>query len=508
MVFNTLQYLCFFPVVLILYFGMPKVFKKPWLLCVSYYFYMCWEPAYALLILFSTITTYLCSYIIDISKTPKYRKVSLILNILVNLSILFFFKYFNFFSITAHSVLAGMGIDVSLITIDTANTFILPVGISFYTFQSLGYSIDVYRNTIPHEKSFINYALFVSFFPQLVAGPIERASNFLPQLKTPTYFDKTRVSQGFKLMLWGFFQKVVVAEGAERILADVFAHPEKYNGHELILGTVLFAFRIYGDFAGYSNIAIGSANVLGFNLMRNFNHPYFATSISDFWSRWHISLSSWFQDYIFLPVVWNSKNKKIATYFAVLLVFLVSGFWHGAAWTFVVWGLIHAMFRITAMLTKKPRKKLYKLCRINIKLPIFTIFKILFTFSLVCFTFIFFRAENIEEALLIVKTIFTTPISRYFSSEIWLDALVNIKFFPSSLETLSLNSFYVNSGLSLTVCIIFMLVLEMFETKGRTIDKVVQTKIFPVRWLFCIVLLTAILLFGVYDASSFMYFQF
>jgi D-alanyl-lipoteichoic acid acyltransferase DltB (MBOAT superfamily) len=287
MIFNSLEFLIFFPVVCLLYFPLPQALKKPWLLVCSYYFYMCWHAGFAALIFISTLSTWLCGFLIE-RAAPRWRKLALVLNLALNLGILFTFKYFDFFS---GSVAALFGAKPLLFSLT------LPVGISFYTFQALGYSIDVYRGDIPHEKSFLNYALFVSFFPQLVAGPIERSANFLPQLHERKYFDEYRIGSGFTRMLVGFFKKVVVADGLAAFVDVVYAATEKFSALQLMAATVMFAVQIYCDFGGYSDIAVGAAQVLGFRLMQNFDRPYFASSISDFWRRWHVSLSGWFRDY-------------------------------------------------------------------------------------------------------------------------------------------------------------------------------------------------------------------
>ena len=504
MEFNSIQFLIFFPLVTIMYFNMPKVLKKPWLLVCSYYFYMCWNPAYSLLILFSTVSTYLCGFLIDISKHKAARKWALGINIAVNIGILFFFKYFNFISQSVCGLLSLAGMNINPLLLDT-DVFILPVGISFYTFQALGYSIDVYRGDIKHEKSFVNYALFVSFFPQLVAGPIERAKNFLPQLHMDHTFEYSRASSGLKLMLWGFFQKVVISDAAELFIQKLFSNPYPYSGYASALATVIFAVRIYCDFAGYSNIAIGAAEILGFKLMRNFNHPYFSASIGDFWRRWHISLSTWLKDYIYIPLG-GSRRGKFRHCLNLIITFLVSGLWHGARWTFVIWGAIHGVLSAIEAVLKKPVKFISEKLHLNkirfITLPV----RILFTFILVCFSWVFFRASTISDALYICKSIIT-DIARggLFNGGEWLNALYSLGLCTTQDTLVQL--LCVRSGLTLAICVGFMLLMELCEIR-RPINEVIQAKVFPVRWAFCAVLLLAILFYGVFEASSFVYFQF
>lgn len=504
MEFNSIKFLIFFPIVTVLYFNMPKVLKKPWLLVCSYYFYMCWNPVYSLLMLFSTASTYLSGFLIDRAKSKTSRKWALGVNIAVNIAILFFFKYFNFISQSVCGLLSLFGANINPLLLDT-NVFILPVGISFYTFQALGYSIDVYRGDIKHEKSFINYALFVSFFPQLVAGPIERAKNFLPQLHMDHTFEYTRVSSGLKLMLWGFFQKVVISDAAELYIQKLFSNPTSYSGYASALATVIFAIRIYCDFAGYSNIAIGSAQILGFKLMRNFNHPYFATSIGDFWRRWHISLSTWLKDYIYIPLG-GSRCGKLRHCLNLIITFLVSGLWHGARWTFVVWGAIHGVLSAIEALLKKPVGFISKKLRLNKVRFLTAPIKILFTFILVCFSWIFFRAENMTDAIYICKKIVTDIAGGgLFNAEAWQSALYSLGLCAETDTWIQL--LCVRSGLTLAICVGFMILMELCEFR-RPINEALQTKIFPIRWAFCAIILFAILFYGVFEASSFVYFQF
>lgn len=333
MLFNSVQYLIFLPICIILYFSVPVKYRNLFLLLSSYFFYMCWMPEYILLLMLSTVVTWLGGFFIEKTSQKTLRKVVLFGTIFINLSILFLFKYYSFFGDLTTLLFKRIGVQIELPSIN----LLLPVGISFYTFQALGYSIDVYRGEILHERNIINYALFVSFFPQLVAGPIERSKNLLPQFKTIHSFDAKRATEGLRIILIGMFKKVAVADMAALYVDNVFARVDSLEGFTLALAVFLFTIQIYCDFSGYSDIARGTALILGFKLMENFQAPYFATSITEFWQRWHISLSTWLRDYIYIPLGGNKRGftRKCIN---LLIVFGISGLWHGAALTFVVWG--------------------------------------------------------------------------------------------------------------------------------------------------------------------------
>ena len=333
MLFNSFQFLIFFPIVLIVYYVLPNKIKYFWLLVASYYFYMCWNAKYALLILASTIITYISGLLIDkvknSDKTEKskdtLKKWVVAGSFITNLGILFYFKYINFTLNIITQVLGKVHIQLNAPVFD----IILPVGISFYTFQALSYTMDVYRGEIYAEKNFFRYALFVSFFPQLVAGPIERSKNLLKQLAVPKKFDFVKARDGFLLMIWGYFLKVVLADRIAIFVDTVYGDYQTFNGWYIAVATILFAVQIYCDFAGYSTIAMGAAEILGIDLMENFDAPYLSASVADFWRRWHISLTSWFKDYLYIPLG-GSRKGKVRKYINKLIVFLVSGLWHGA----------------------------------------------------------------------------------------------------------------------------------------------------------------------------------
>jgi len=333
MLFNSLEFIIFFPIVVGLYFIISPRFRWILLLAASYYFYMCWNYKYILLILFSTVVDYFAAIAMSRTSQKKFKKVFLVASLFSNLGLLFFFKYFNFFSGSINAVLDQFNVFYNVPYYD----YLLPVGISFYTFQTLSYTIDVYKGKQKPEYHFGKFALFVSFFPQLVAGPIERSVNLLPQFSQTFKFEYARIRDGIILMTWGMFKKVVIADRLSEYVNEVFNNPESYDGFHNILATLFFSFQIYCDFSGYSDVAIGAALVMGYHLMKNFNRPYLAKSIGEFWSRWHISLSTWFRDYVYIPLGGNRVNIS-RLLFNLYITFLISGLWHGANWTFAIWG--------------------------------------------------------------------------------------------------------------------------------------------------------------------------
>lgn len=395
MLFNSLEFLLFFPLVCIVYYALRNNRGRiPFLLVASYLFYMNWKPTYALLILTSTLITYTCGLLL--AKAKSHRKGLLATGIVLNLAILFFFKYFNFLSdsITAGLQYTGLRFEVPRMDV------LLPVGISFYTFQALGYIIDVYRGTIKAERSFVHYALFVSFFPQLVAGPIERAANLLPQFYEEHRFDRTQVVEGLRMMLWGYFMKVCVADVAAEYVDEVYGNIALYNGTTLFVSAVLFTIQIYCDFGGYSLIARGAARVMGFRLMENFRRPYLADSVKEFWKRWHISLSTWFMDYLYIPLGGNRKGLP-RQLFNLMVTFVVSGLWHGADWTFVLWGMWHGVFIILDTLLRRAGIIGKRHDNVTKAISIATVFLI------VALGLVFFRANNIGMAITVLGKIFT-----------------------------------------------------------------------------------------------------
>lgn len=396
MLFNSIEFIFFLPTVFILFWFVCRQslrLQNALLISASYLFYGWWDWRFLGLIILSSILDYSLTRGIDQSESPLRKKQLLWVSILVNLGILGFFKYFNFFVDSVAEVLHMFGMEADYITINV----LLPVGISFYTFQTLSYTIDVYRNEIKAERDLLAFFAYVAFFPQLVAGPIERAKNFLPQFSKPKNFKYDYAVDGCRQMLWGFFKKVVIADSCAPYVSMIFDDPGAYNGGTLLLGAVLFAFQIYGDFSGYTDIAIGVARLFGFDLMRNFAYPYFSRDIAEFWRRWHISLSSWFKDYLYFPLG-GSRGGLSQTIRNTFIIFLVSGFWHGANWTFVVWGGLNALYFLPSLLRGSNRKNMSIVAEER-HLPTFREFgQMLSTFFLTCIAWVFFRAESVGDA--------------------------------------------------------------------------------------------------------------
>ena len=399
MLFNSLAFLGFFPAVVILYWILPWKFRNAFLLISSYYFYMNWEPVYALLILFSTATTWSAAMLMERHKARK--KLILGLNIAINLGILFLYKYAGFANQVVHDLLGSMHISMDV----PSFSLLLPVGISFYTFQAVGYSIDVYRGTLKAERNFLVYALFVSFFPQLVAGPIERASNLLPQFHRRHSFSEAEFIRGIQMMLWGYFMKLGIAENVATYVDAVFNNLPMHSGSSVALASFFFTFQIFCDFGGYSLIAIGCAHCVGITLMQNFRQPYLATSIRDFWRRWHISLTTWFTDYVYIPLGGN-RCSRLRHKRNIIATFLASGLWHGANYTFIVWGAYHGILQVMEVLWSEIKRKL----NINKSLTDYKVTRLIAvacTFVLASIGWILFRANSMSDALLAFKKILT-----------------------------------------------------------------------------------------------------
>jgi Predicted membrane protein involved in D-alanine export len=392
MIFNSFAFFIFFPIVLLGHFLVPFKYRWIFLLMMSYYFYLSWNFDLLYLILLTTAISYASSHIIEKTKSKKVKKLALTVTITVCLGILFFFKYFNFLSHAVTGLLSAFGAQTPDVTLNV----ILPVGISFYTFQTFSYVIDVYRGDIKAERHFGYYALFVTFFPQLVAGPIERPDNLLPQLRAPHKPNTADATEGIRIALTGFIKKIVVADLASKYVNAVYNDPENATAPTVIVATVLFAFQIYCDFSGYTDIATGCARIMGIRLMKNFDRPYTARTIKEFWARWHISLSGWFRDYLYIPLGGNrcSTPRYLTNIF---IVFLVSGLWHGADWTFVIWGALHGFYQIFGHLTKDVRGKIYARLKVNPDGAVAARWKNAWTFVLVCFAWVFFRANNVTE---------------------------------------------------------------------------------------------------------------
>lgn len=500
MQFNSTHFMAFFPIVLFTYFCIPFKLRRIWLLIASYYFYMSWNPKYALLIGGSTLITYTCGILIEkcdcfsLCSGLKWKKVVLGLGIVSNFTILGIFKYGNFVIETINNVLQFCHIRV----VDCRFDLLLPIGISFYTFQALGYLIDVYRKETKAERNLLRYALFVSFFPQLVAGPIERSKNLLKQMKnieSMFLWNTKRMASGSILMVWGYFQKMVIADRVAVLVNTVFDNYHMYGSTELCVAAIGFALQIYCDFGSYSLIAIGAAKIMGFELMENFNTPYFASNIKDFWSRWHISLSTWFKDYVYIPLGGNKKGKAREA-LNKILVFLVSGLWHGASWNFVIWGGLHGLYQTAADFTLPYRKKAYD--KLNVKTNCFSwhFLQVAVTFLLVDFAWIFFRSKSIKDAIYFIQRIAIRPTP-------WV--LFNGGIYNLGLDRVEMNILMVS-------LVLLFLVDKIRYKKKMTLDVFLMEQNLWFEWLIIILLVLAIFIFGEYgttfNAQQFIYFQF
>ena len=405
MFFNSLSFAVFLPLVFLLYWSLGQNSKRTQntiLIIASYYFYSCWDWRFLFLLIFSTFLDFFTALQIEKGKSIKSRKFWFWLSIIVNLGFLGVFKYYDFFATSMANMIGSLGFNANPLLLK----LILPVGISFYTFHGLSYVIDIYYKRISAERNFIDYSLFVSYFPLLVAGPIERATHLLPQVKKVRKFDFEQAKSGVYQILWGLFKKVVIADTCATYANAIFDNFQNMNSFSLLLGAFYFAFQIYGDFSGYSDIALGVSKLFGIELLRNFNFPYFSRDIAEFWRRWHISLSSWFRDYVYIPLG-GSKGSKTKQIRNVFIIFLLSGFWHGANWTFLAWGAINAMFFLPLLLLKKNRSNLDS---VSIELSfnsIKVISQIVFTFIITCFAWIFFRSPSIGSAVNYIERIFT-----------------------------------------------------------------------------------------------------
>lgn len=487
MLFNSIDFLVFFPIVTIIFFLIPRKLRVLWLLVASYYFYMCWNPKYAMLIAVSTAITFLSGLMMEKLKSKHGKKLVIAVSLVSNLAILGIFKYANFALQTLSHITNRLGMG----TIDKRLDLLLPVGISFYTFQALSYTIDVYRGNTIAERNIVRYALFVSFFPQLVAGPIERSGNLLcqiQQISEAKLWEFGRVRDGLLLMLWGLFQKLVIADRASILVNQVYGNYKNYGFFELAIASVLFAFEIYCDFGGYTNIARGTARVMGFSLMQNFRQPYFAVSIRDFWRRWHISLTSWFTDYLYIPLGGNRKGV-VWQYFNIMIVFGISGLWHGASWHFVAWGLLHAAYQIIGNLKNRIKKKLEMKddihCSFSQRLG-----KAIITFTLVDLAWVFFAADHLRDVYCIFRRMLTV------------------------FQTTGIYEIGLDKGNWFVLCfgITVLMMVDMIHERGYSVFLWINQQTLWFRWSLYLGLLWCIILFGIYgvgyDSSQFIYFQF
>ncbi len=482
MLFNSIDFAVFLPVVFFLHwFVVGKRLRAQNLLIVvsSYLFYGWWDWRFLSLILFSTLIDYTVGIALGEQKNPIKRKLLLWTSILLNLGFLGFFKYYNFFLdnfIAAFSVF-GMPLEASSLNI------VLPVGISFYTFQTLSYSIDVYRRKLAPTKDFVAFMAFVSFFPQLVAGPIERATRLLPQFYTARTFDYSRAVDGMRQILWGLIKKVVIADNCAEFVSMIFGNSAELSGSTLVLGAMFFAFQVYGDFSGYSDIAIGTSRLFGVSLMQNFAYPFFSRDIAEFWRRWHISLSTWFRDYLYIPLG-GSKGGAWGVVRNSVIVFVVSGFWHGAEWTFVIWGALNAIYFIPLVITGTNRKHMEIVARGRMLPTVRDAGKMVFTFMLVVAGLIIFRARNIDHAISYFSTILSS-------------SLFTIPHFPTKVKALTI----------LILVVIFMIIEWFGREQPYAIAHIGVGRHIAIRWSLYFALLAAAFLFSG-QAQEFIYFQF
>ncbi len=408
MLFNSIQFLIFLPIVFLLYwfvFSKKLKLQNFFLLIASYFFYGCWDWRFLFLILFSSLVDFSVGIGLSKCEQKSRRKLLLFISVFVNLGFLAIFKYFNFFIENFMSLVFFLGFKIND---PVFLQLILPVGISFYTFQTLSYTIDVYKKQIQPTTDLIGFLAFVSFFPQLVAGPIERAANLLPQFEKERYFSYENAVTGLRHILWGFVKKMVIADNCAVYVNEIFGQYETLNGSTLLLGAIFFSFQIYGDFSGYSDIAIGVAKLFGFDLMKNFNYPYFSRNIAEFWKRWHISLSTWFRDYVYIPLGGNRKGFRRQV-INTMIIFLVSGFWHGANWTFIVWGLLNAVYFIPSLLKK--RSSATEIVAKGKLLPsLKEFFQMVSTYLLTVLAWIIFRSDSVPDAVKYIRGIFNRTL--------------------------------------------------------------------------------------------------
>jgi len=481
MAFNSLSFLAFFVATAFLYWMIPHRFRNWLLLVASYYFYASWRAEYLILLVAMTLLNYAAGLAMEREQAERRRKIYLSLSLIGSFGILFAFKYVGFAVQSLNLAIDLLGVSIEL----PVPQILLPVGISFFTFQAVGYSIDVFRRRQSAERNIGIFALFVSFFPQLVAGPIERASHLLPQFREKHAFSYAGATSGLKLMAWGFFKKLVIADRIAIAVNNVYNHPTDFTGFPLLLATYLFAFQILCDFSAYTDIARGAARVLGFDLMENFRRPYFATSVRDFWRRWHISLTSWFRDYLYFPLGGNRVNTW-RWFLNLAIVFVVSGLWHGAGRTFVIWGGLHAFFLIMGIVTKPLRERIANRLLGERLGGARKLFQMFVTFNLVSFAWIFFRANSVRQAWYVISHLFSDfHISTHF---------VGIGIGPYEF------------GIAI-FAILALLIVDLLQERGSVLARVAVLPV-ALRWAIYYAVLFSILFLGEFGYEEFIYFQF
>lgn len=484
MLFNSMAFAIFLPIVFFLYWALPHRYRAALLLMASYYFYMSWNAKYVVFILFTTVVTYLCAVCTE--KWRSHKKLFLCISLAACLGILFLFKYFNFFMNTLARLASRIAIPLSPLTL----ALLLPVGISFYTFQTLSYVIDVYRGDVQAEKNFFTYAAFISFFPQLVAGPIERTANLLPQIKRVHRFDEAKAVYGLKLMAWGFFKKLVIADNLAIYVDRVFEDVHEYSGFCMLLAAFFFSIQIYCDFSGYSDIAIGTARLFDIDLMRNFQSPYFAVSIRDFWRRWHISLSTWFRDYVYIPLG-GSRVGKLRSMWNQLVTMLVSGLWHGAAFTYVIWGAVHGILQAACGAIPWVRRAAERLeKREHGCMAVWAARGM--TFAVVMLAWVFFRAGSVSDAL-------------YVLLHMWDGIVSPAVYLRQGFDALGLVGLPVLWPIALPLVILW--IYDYQALSGDPLEKLGSFRP-AVRWSVYYVFIFLTLLLASFNAQEFVYFQF
>ncbi|MBI2722917.1 MAG: MBOAT family protein [Bacteroidetes bacterium] len=500
MLFNSFSFLLFFPIVTLLYYILPHKYRWAILLFASCFFYMYFIPAFILVLLFTIVLDYWVG--LQMEKAPGKKRQILILSLIANIGILFIFKYFNFFNTNLAVVAERIGWNYPIENL----RIILPIGLSFHTFQAMSYTIEVYRGNQKAERHFGIYALYVMYYPQLVAGPIERPQNILHQFHTkisPTYVN---IVEGLKRMLWGMFKKMVIADGIANMVNPVFGNPESYLGISCVVAAILFAFQIYCDFSGYSDIALGASRVMGITLMENFNTPYFSRSVSEFWSRWHISLSTWFKDYVYIPLGGN-RTSKTKLYRNLIVIFLISGLWHGASWNFVIWGALHAFYTIFALIIVNNYFNLNKAGDVR-KPKLYKAIQIVTTFLLVSFAWIFFRASDLGSALKFISQC-STGYYDYFSGILKAaehnKGLALLKTIDPLILHRNLTHIW---PILFSILILLNFDIVLYRNRG-IFTRAFTIKKLPLRWGFYFLLLFYILFFGSFhNSQEFIYFQF
>jgi alginate O-acetyltransferase complex protein AlgI len=538
MFFNSYTFIIFFIVVVASFFAMPQRFRWLFLLAASYFYYMFWDPKYAILILMTTAVVYGSALLMH-GRSWGVRKLCVAASLVINLGMLFLFKYFNFFNNSMKDLFSALGFSYNV----PALTLLLPVGISFYTFQALSYTIDIYRGTREPERHFGIFALYVSFFPVLLSGPIERSTTLLPQFYKKMEFDYSRVTDGLKLMAWGAFQKLVIADRLSIYANQVYGNPQAVTGLPLLFGTYIFVLQVYCDFAGYTDIAIGTAQIMGYKLIPNFKQPFFSKTLAEFWRRWHISLISWFRDYLYIPLGGN-RVPKSRFYFNMMLVFSLSGLWHGAQWTFVIWGAMNGVILIVSRMTERlrnlvreslfsgimkiPAALYFTLCLLLAAVAVFGKYAGIATgpgaritasiFALIAIILgslrvrggTYERLVNTVKKLMMILITFHLFIlgAVFFASKNVADAWYVITHFPGKNFDQLMMSYDVVQFVLMILLIIFLIVIHYIQETRGSIRELLKQKPTWVRWTFYFLLCSSILLFGVRGAQQFVYFQF